>query len=303
MKKTLNKIPINLNIMKTFFYTILSFLFSASVFAQTSTPEIRITQLPELDMGEGVNVHIISPEPIQFVDLSSDFLVGDLPAENIARIKINPAPKDSISSKQFNKKIMKSSEEVGVVTVVGQSFMAQYRVLFGSSDRINVQTNIQIQPEDMQPLEFPKQAFSNTELHRFSKNIIKKTYKTPLRTVNELKLSLQLNNVYVVGDYIFLDINIANKSNMSYQIDDVKFSVEDKKIYKATNNQSIEMKPIYRFQSQKGFKKNYRNIYVFKKFTYPNSKILKIRFVEEQLSGRTIEMGIKYSDILNADTF
>jgi len=303
MKKTLNKIPINLNIMKTLFYTILSFLFSANVFAQTSTPEIRITQLPELDMGEGVNVHIISPEPIQFVDLSSDFLVGDLPAENIARIKINPAPKDSISSKQFNKKIMKSSEEVGVVTVVGQSFMAQYRVLFRTGDRINVQTNIQIQPEDMQPLEFPKQAFSNTELNRFSKNIIEKGYKTPLRTVNDLKLSLQLNNVYVVGDYIFLDINIANKSNLSYQIDDIKFSVEDKKIYKATNNQSIEMKPIYRFQSQKGFKKNYRNIYVFKKFTYPNSKILKIRFVEEQLSGRTIEMGIKYSDILNADTF
>lgn len=289
--------------MKTFFYTILSFLFSVSVFAQTSTPEIRITQLPELDMGEGVNVHIISPEPIQFVDLSSDFLVGDLPAENIARIKINPAPKDSISSKQFNKKIMKSSEEVGVVTVVGQSFMAQYRVLFRTSDRINVQTNIQIQPEDMQPLEFPKQAFSNTELYRFSKNIIEKTYKTPLRSVNDLKLSLQLNNVYVVGDYIFLDINIANKSNLSYQIEDVKFSVEDKKIYKATNNQSIAMKPIYRFQSQKAFKKNYRNIYVFKKFTYPNSKILKIRFVEEQLSGRTIEMGIKYSDILNADSF
>lgn len=289
--------------MKTLFYTILSFLFSANVFAQTSTPEIRITQLPELDMGEGVNVHIISPEPIQFVDLSSDFLVGDLPAENIARIKINPAPKDSISSKQFNKKIMKSSEEVGVVTVVGQSFMAQYRVLFRTGDRINVQTNIQIQPEDMQPLEFPKQAFSNTELNRFSKNIIEKGYKTPLRTVNDLKLSLQLNNVYVVGDYIFLDINLANKSNLSYQIDDVKFSVEDKKIYKATNNQSIEMKPIYRFQAQKGFKKNFRNIYVFKKFTYPNSKILKIRFVEEQLSGRTIEMGIKYSDILNADTF
>ena len=303
MKKTLNKIPINLNIMKTLFYTILSFLFSANVFAQTSTPEIRITQLPELDMGEGVNVHIISPEPIQFVDLSSDFLVGDLPAENIARIKINPAPKDSISSKQFNKKIMKSSEEVGVVTVVGQSFMAQSRVLFRTGDRINVQTNIQIQPEDMQPLEFPKQAFSNTELNRFSKNIIEKGYKTPLRTVNDLKLSLQLNNVYVVGDYIFLDINLANKSNLSYQIDDVKFSVEDKKIYKATNNQSIEMKPIYRFQAQKGFKKNFRNIYVFKKFTYPNSKILKIRFVEEQLSGRTIEMGIKYSDILNADTF
>jgi len=49
--------------------------------------------------------------------------------------------------------------------------------------------------------------------------------------------------------------------------------------------------------------KNFRNIYVFKKFTYPNSKVMKIRLLEEQLSGRTIEMVVKYSDILNADTF
>jgi len=30
---------------------------------------------------------------------------------------------------------------------------------------------------------------------------------------------------------------------------------------------------------------------------------MKIRLLEEQLSGRTIEMVVKYSDILNADTF
>lgn len=285
---------------------ILGFLFvliSMFANAQTAEPETRITSLPEIDMAEGVNIHIISPEPIQFVDLSSDFLVGDLPAENIARIKINPAPKDSLSSKSFNAKMLKSREDIGVITIVGQSFMAQYRVVYRAGSQYNIQTNLQIQPEDMQPLEFTKQAFSNTELYRFSRQILAREPSKPLRSVKNLKLNLELNNVYVLDDYIFLDISMQNNTNLTYSIDDIKFSLEDKKIYKSTNNQSIDFEPVYRVQDQKNFKKSYRNIFVFKKFTYPNSKVLKIRFTEEQISGRTIEMGIKYSDILNADTF
>jgi hypothetical protein len=114
---------------------------------------------------------------------------------------------------------------------------------------------------------------------------------------------MQLNNVYVVGDYIFLDMTFKNSSKLSYDLEDLKFSIEDKKIHKATNNQSIEMTPVFRLNPQKHFRKNLRNIYVFKKFTYPNSKVMVIRLIEEQLSGRTIEMKINYSDILKADTF
>ena len=165
-------------------------------------------------------------------------------------------------------------------------------------------TNIQIQPEDMQPLEYPKMSFSNTELQKFSLDILrKKEVKNPISEVKSLKLTMQINNVYVVNDYIFLDMIFLNSSNLGYDIDALKFSVEDKKIYKATNNQSIALHPVYQLYNQKQFKKSYRNIYVFKKFTYPNSKVMKIRLVEEQLSGRAIEMKVKYSDILNADTF
>lgn len=42
-------------------------------------------ELPQLNISDGVSLHIISPEPIQFVDLSTDNLIGDLPAENIAQ--------------------------------------------------------------------------------------------------------------------------------------------------------------------------------------------------------------------------
>lgn len=272
--------------------------------AQTEKKQVRRFDLPKLDMTEGVNIHFISPEPIQFVDLSTNNLIGDLPAENIARIKVvnGKIKKDSLALNTEELPFY-NGEEIGVITIVGQSFMAQYQTIFRDKNMYNTQTNIQIQPEDMQPLEFPKMKFSNFELQNFSTNIISKKHKKPIREVKKLKMGISLNNVYVMGDYIFLDITFINNSNLSYDIDGIKYTIEDKKIYKATNNQSIEMKPVFQLYKPTHFKKNFRNIYVFKKFTYPNSKVLKIRLLEEQFSGRTIEMKIKYSDILNADTF
>jgi conjugative transposon TraN protein len=169
---------------------------------------------------------------------------------------------------------------------------------------LNTVTNIHIQPEDIQPIELDKMVFSNLELRKFAMDIIqKKSEKNPIRKEKNLQLNIQLNNVYVMSDYIFLDMTVKNNSNLSYDIDDLKFSIEDKIIYKATNNQSIEMTPVFQLNPQKHFRKNFRNIYVFKKFTFPNSKVMMIRLIEEQLSGRTIEMKINYSDILKADTF
>ena len=279
--------------------SVLSLFCSIFIFSQTETIEKRVEDLKILEISKGVSLHIVSPEPIQFVDLSTNNLTGDLPAENIARIKIT---ENSVSdSTKIGTKI--NMNDLGVITVVCQSFMAQYKVSYLNYKKEAV-TNIQIQPEDMQPLEYPKMSFSNTELQKFSLDILrKKEIRNPIREVKSLKLTMQINNVYVVNDYIFLDMTFLNSSNLGYDIDALKFSVEDKKIYKATNNQSIALNPVYQLYNQKQFKKSYRNIYVFKKFTYPNSKVLKIRLIEEQLSGRAIEMKVKYSDILNADTF
>ena len=286
------------NTLKIF---LLSFTFFSVMMinAQTEKPENRVNNLTKLEISDGVSLHIISPEPIQFVDLSTGNLTGDLPAENIARIKITDTSETDSTSIQ--KKIDKNN--LGIITVVCQSFMAQYKVNY-LDFKSNSVANIQIQPEDMQPLEYPKMAFSNTELLQFSLDILKKKkVGNPIREVKDFKVTMQINTVYVVNDYIFVDMTFLNSTNLGYDIDAIKFSVEDKKIYKATNNQSITLDPVYQLYHQKQFKKNYRNIYVFKKFTFPNSKVFKIRLLEEQLSGRALEMKVKYSDILNADTF
>ena len=288
--------------MKSILYTFL--LFAATLNAQTASKEQIISDLPEIEITEGINLHIISPEPIQYVDLSTEKLTGDMPTTNIARIKISDNP---ISNEKDNKQksaAFFNGDQVGIITIVGQSFIAQYKTVYRNSENLNTITNIHIQPEAMQPIEFDKMVFSNLELRKFAMGIIqKKSEDNPIREEKNLKLSFQLNNVYVISDYIFLDMTFKNNSNLSYDIEALKFSIEDKKIHKAANNQSIEMTPLFQLNPQKHFKKNFRNIYVFKKFTYPNSKVMMIRLIEEQLSGRTIEMKVNYSDILKADTF
>jgi conjugative transposon TraN protein len=289
--------------MKSIVLTLLIFT-TQFLSAQTATKEQITSNLPEIEITEGINLHIISPEPIQYVDLSTQQLTGDLPATNIARIKItDPADTESKVKIKFPARYSVGSN-IGIITVVGQSFIAQYKAVYRSPENLNTVTNIHIQPEAMQPIEFDKMTFSNLELRKFAMDIIqKKSEKNPVQQKKSLKLTFQLNNVYVMSDYIFLDMTFKNNSNLGYDIEDLKFSIEDKKIYKATNNQSIELAPIFKLNGQKHFRKNFRNIYVFKKFTYPNSKVLMIRMIEEQLSGRTIEMKVNYSDILKADTF
>ncbi|KQK26048.1 conjugal transfer protein TraN [Chryseobacterium aquaticum] len=283
---------------------ILLLLVSNFFTAQTATKEQIISDLPEIEITEGINLHIISPEPIQYVDLSTEKLTGDLPATNIARIKITDHLDSDEKGKIKTPSVFFNGHSIGIITIVAQSFIAQYKVEHRNQDNLNTITNIHIQPEAMQPIEFDKMVFSNLELRKFAMDIIrKKSEKNPIREEKNLKLSFQLNNVYVISDYIFLDMTIKNNSNLSYDIEDLKFSLEDKKIHKAANNQSVDLTPILELNRQKHFRKNFRNIYVFKKFTYPNSKVMMIRLIEEQLSGRTIEMKVNYSEILKADTF
>ncbi|UWX66188.1 conjugative transposon protein TraN [Empedobacter stercoris] len=275
------------------FLFILSAFFFIKVNAQTATKEQLVEDLKIIEVSKGINLHIISPEVVQYVDLSTDKLTGDIPTENIARVKITD--NDSIA--------FTNNQEIGIITVVGQSFIAQYRIVYSDDSQKN-KTNIHIQAENMQPIEFSSMVFSNTELKKYSMDLItEKSDKKPIRIENNSKLTMQLNNVYVRSDYIFLDVTFLNSTNISYSIDDIKFTIEDKKIHKATNNQSIDLQPVFTLNNSKSFRKNFRNIYVFKKFTYPNSKVMMIRLIEEQLSGRTIEMKVNYSDILKADTF
>ena len=116
-------------------------------------------------------------------------------------------------------------------------------------------------------------------------------------------MTMRLNNIYVVGEYFFIDFSVSNKTNLPFDIDELRVKLQDKKQQKATNVQTIELKPALVLDRSVRFKSGYRNIIVLKKMTFPNDKVLTIELSEKQISGRTFSMNLDYEDVLAADAF
>ena len=271
--------------------TFLLWAVSFSVNAQQNGTLLK-TELPRIYIDEEISLHFLSPEPIQYVDISTNKMIGDIPLENVFRLK---AVCDSVSNLNgYNKSL-------GVITIIGQKFIAQYDLWYAHDVR-QLKTQVEILPINTKPLEVGEIPMSDQELRYFSIEAFKEKNKKSIVRKTDFGVTGQVNNIYTVDDYIFLDISFKNKTNLKFDLDQFRFKIEDKKITKATNVQSIEIQPEYQLFTPGSFEKKYRNIYVFKKFTFPNSKVFTIELAETQISGRTLTLQVKYSDLLEADT-
>ena len=117
------------------------------------------------------------------------------------------------------------------------------------------------------------------------------------------RMVMRLNNIYSVGEYFFIDFSIDNKTNIRFDIDEIRIKLADKKLSKATNAQIIELTPALVLEQASSFKHGYRNVIVLKKLTFPNDKILSIEVTEKQIRGRNISLDIEYEYVLSADSF
>lgn len=251
-------------------------------------------ELPKIVLDGKSSLHIISPEPIRYVDIATHQVIGDIPEANVLRLK---RIKDSIGIADSE------TGDLGVVTIVGESFMAQYSLCFFEHvPGLGAAASFEILPQHTKPLAVPVE-LTTPELKRHALTLLSKRRPVAIRKSSSYGLLAELGGVYTVGDLVLLDITYYNSTKLGYAIDELRFKIEDKKITKATNVQSIEIKPIWQLYQHSTFKKQYRNIYVLKKTTFPDNKVLHIELSERQISGRTLTLKVKYKDILNADTF
>lgn len=266
-----------------FFPWIALMLFSFSISAQT---------LPIIDLPDNISFHFISPEPIQYVDISSKAIAGDLPIKNVLRIKRVP---DTLKRSQSD------LIQDAVVTVAGESFMAQFKIRYVPNQPDHeYKTQIEILPDHMKPLETGV-TLSKLQLERLASAMLFKKKESSIARTKAFGLSGNVNHLATFGEYIFVDLGYTNTTNLKYDTDEVRFKIEDEKINKATTVQSIEIKPDFVLFKNPAFRRNFRNVYVFKKFSFPGHKVLKIALNEKQISGRVITLTLKYKDVLAAD--
>lgn len=247
---------------------------------------INEANIISMNIPMNTTTHIVSPEPILYVDISNALVQGEISEKNICRIK----PDSTLNI-----------DEPVIITVVTESFIQAYKFYFRKTvDSSNVYV-INIDPSTAMPVnsynKLGQQDFFRLAMVAFTKK--RKIYN--LQSQN-LGVGLIVNNIFIAGDFLFFDIAAKSKSKLPYDMDELRFKVMDKYSVNAHVSQDIELKPLYQFYPDNNtFKHKWHNIYAFKKFTFPGQKVFHIEMTEKQISGRKVELDIDYNQILHSD--
>ena len=252
--------------------------------AQTTYEEME-----RLTVNEQVTTVITASEPIRFVDISTDKVAGDQPLDNIIRLK----PKEGGHE---------DGDVLAIVTIVTERYRTQYALLYTTRMREAV-ADKEVQMREREAYNNPAVSMSAIEMTRFARRIWNSPAKIRNVATNAHRMVMRLNNIYAVGDYFFIDFSIDNRTNIRFDIDEIRVKLADKKLSKATNAQVVELTPALVLERGKSFRHGYRNVIVVKKMTFPNDKVLTIEMTEKQISGRNISLNIDYEDVLSADSF
>lgn len=287
--------------MKKMIFTLLSLAtFAVTATADntetTDTVKVHYIHTPSYDgsvantiyVNEEVTTHVIMPENIKLVDISTAKIVGNQCADNIVRLKP--------SGRMIDKEL------AGTITIIGERHIAQFKVVY-TKGPAKANSVYNITQDDMRQYTNPDVSMTQGDMARLSWSIFtSRRNKYGIRSTL-YGIKARVNNIYTVGDYFFIDFSLKNCSKIKYDIAEIRLKLMDKKELKATNSQTIELTPVYMINHDKSFQKEYRNVIVLKKLTFPNEKKLRLEISEDQISGRVSYIDINYRDILNADSF
>ena len=243
-----------------------------------------------------VTTHIVMPENIKLVDISTTKIIGNQCADNIVRIK--PFQEnDSIPNAGY-----KEAELLGTLTLIGERHIAQYDILYTAYP--NLAASIyQVAYSDTRSYINPEVSMPMSEMARYAWAVYgsKRKFNQVVSKAHGMKAVV--NNIYSIGDFFFIDYSLQNRTKIPYDIEELRVKLTDKKETKATNSQTIELTPVFSLNHVRKFKKDYRNVLVLPKLTFPDEKVLRLEISENQISGRVIVLTIEYEDILHADGF
>ena len=262
-------------------------LFSAV--AMNVSAQQTYQEMGQLTVNENVTTIVTASEPVRLVDISTDKVAGDKPINNTVRLK----PKEGGH---------KDGDILGIVTIVTERYRTQYALIYTTRIEEAV-TDKEIAYDERSDYNNPAVAMSTADMVKFARRIWNSPAKYRNIKTRSNRMTMRLNNIYTVGEFFFIDFSVENNTNLRYDIDELRFTLTDKKQSKATNFQRMELQPVLLLDQSKTFQRGYRNVVVIRKMTFPNDKVLTIQLSEKQISGRTIDMAIDYEDVLAADSF
>lgn len=262
---------------------------AAMLLVSSAKAQQTYQELEQITVNEQVTTLVTASEPILFVDVSTDKVAGDKPIENTVRFK----PKDAEHT---------DGEVLAIATIVTERYRTQYALVY-TTKMTEAVTDKEIAPYERTAYRNPAVSLSTEDMTKFARRVWNGPAKIHNVKAKSNRMLMRLNNIYAVGEYFFLDFSVDNKTNIRFDIDELRVKLVDKKVQKATNNQTIELPLALVLDHSRSFLHGYRNVIVFKKMTFPNDKVVTIELSEKQISGRAISISVDYEDVLSADAF
>ena len=177
---------------------------------------------------------------------------------NTIRLK----PKDNVYA---------DGEVLAIVTIVTERYRTQYALLYTTRMQEAV-TDKEIECSERNAYNNPAVSLSTADMTKYARQIWSSSAKYRNVATKMHRMVMRLNNIYSVGEYFFIDFSVENKTNIRFDIDEMRIKLSDKKQSKATNAQIVELTPSLVLDDAKTFKYGYRNVIVVKKMTFPTTR-------------------------------
>lgn len=263
------------------------FIFNSFTVLGQGKSLIKATEIPpyRIEVSSNKTSNIIFPFAIVSVDRGSKDLLAQKAkgAENILQVK---AGKEGIAETNLS-----------VVTADGKltSFIVNYvkePVVLNISLLNPYKSNsIFLSPEALNEAEVKR--YADYALHGRERSSGMKDFRN--------SIGFELTGIFIHDDIMYMRVKLQNRSNISYDIDQIRFLIRDQKKSKRTASQEVEIMPVYVHQEVQKINAGAIEIMVVAvpKFTIPDKKYLTIQLMEKN-GGRHMEIQLKNKKIVAA---
>jgi conjugative transposon TraN protein len=287
--------------MKNHFRTLWAFAlivgFAISSFAQDSakTP-LALGKIEPycMEVTYDKTSHLIFPTAIRYVDLGSEYLIAGKAedAENVLRVKA--------SIREFE-----PETNFSVITNDGRfySFNVHYNSCPEtlSYDLLSMQKAVD--KAGGNDVLFEELGNNSPPLAGLLLETIYKNDKRIVKYIGAKSFGIQfiLKGIYIHNGKYYFHTELANRTNVPFQIDFINFKVVDKKIAKRTVVQERPMIPLrtYKPLGEIGGKTTEQNVFLLDQFTIADDKMLLIEIFEKN-GGRHQTLQVENSDLIKA---
>jgi conjugative transposon TraN protein len=287
--------------MKNHFRTLWAFAliigFAISSFAQDSAKSSLTLGKIEpfcMEVTYDKTSHLIFPTAIRYVDLGSEYLIAGKAedAENVLRVKA--------SVKEFG-----TETNFSVITNDGRFY--SFNVHYSSSpevlsyDLLSMQKGVDKAVGN--DVLFEELGNNSPSLAGLLLETIYKNDKRIVKHIGAKSFGIQfiLKGIYIHNGKYYFHTELANRTNVPFQIDFINFKVVDKKIAKRTVMQERPMIPLrsYKPLGEISGKTTEQNVFLLDQFTITDDKMLLIDIFEKN-GGRKQTLQVENSDLIKA---